>query len=821
MTQEIQLRNPDHLPDLADPLAGYERPDAQAENIFLKLHRLLRNRYHWAILLALVGMGLGGFAAFRITEPFYTCNGLVHVRPVLSPVIRKTFENEQIPMFEQYLQSQVALIKDPRVLEMALQSDEWKRLNRPYSEDLYRDFVKKLNVTVPMRSEIIVVSFEDPQPAAAMAAVRSVLRAYDSIYVESETRTEKAKRQTLENRRRDLAAQIKQSQDAITQVAGEFVTEENLRSMLQLQMQNLGQLQNTLHEIEFELAKVDPAQLVAPSTQPASDQSAATQPAANQDKPLSITEIALNDLVMRQLLADRQKLTADLEAQLKVRGERHPDVQKLRVYLDSNAKAIDAQAEQYRAAVALRPAISSANPALASVSPAELLRRRAKYDELFKAAQARASDLGRRLADIDKLRKQEQQANDDLTQIQKRLQELDVEAPMGRIELANVDDLRATLYKDNRITRGLAGAVAGGGAGFGLILLLSLLDRRYRSPDDARTSTGRLTLLGVLPSLPEDLADPEQAAISAHCVHQIRTLLQISSAGNESRVFTVTSPAAGTGKTSLTLALGVSFAAANSKTLMIDCDIIGGGLTARVEAIIRRKLGQVFKREGLITQQQLDVAMKLAQNSHKRLGEILVDLGYLTEADVHRALTVQEQTPIGMLDALAGENLEDCVAETGILGLDILPVGAAMPNDVGRLSLASLRKLIARARQQYETILIDTGPVPGSLEASVAAAAADGVVMVVSRGDHRPLAERSLQHLRDIGATIAGMVFNRCETRDMDLATTTARLSSFDRGFRPADVRVVDGAEATKFGPVARAVAGRGSAGPNASKPQS
>jgi len=121
-------------------------------------------------------------------------------------------------------------------------------------------------------------------------------------------------------------------------------------------------------------------------------------------------------------------------------------------------------------------------------------------------------------------------------------------------------------------------------------------------------------------------------------------------------------------------------------------------------------------------------------------------------------------------------------------------------------------------------VLIDTGPVPGSLEASVAAAAADGVVLVVSRGEHRPMAERSIQHLLDIGASLAGMVFNRAEGRDMDFATTTKRLSSFDRrGMRSVSKRQneQDAADTEGMGPMALAVATKAPKGATGTRPRS
>jgi Mrp family chromosome partitioning ATPase len=134
----------------------------------------------------------------------------------------------------------------------------------------------------------------------------------------------------------------------------------------------------------------------------------------------------------------------------------------------------------------------------------------------------------------------------------------------------------------------------------------------------------------------------------------------------------------------------------------------------------------------------------------------------------------------------------------------------------------ALRSVIKQARELYDTVLIDTGPVPGSLEASAVAAAADAVVLVVSRGEQRPLAEKSIRHLHDIGASVAGLVFNRAEQRDMDLTATTGRLGSYERSVLPSrDGQAAERAEAPKLGPVALAVATRRPTGTSGNKPQS
>jgi Mrp family chromosome partitioning ATPase len=261
----------------------------------------------------------------------------------------------------------------------------------------------------------------------------------------------------------------------------------------------------------------------------------------------------------------------------------------------------------------------------------------------------------------------------------------------------------------------------------------------------------------------------------------------------------------GTGKTSLTLALGVSFAAADSRTLLIDCDLVGGGLTSRANAIVKRKIGRVLQREGLLTDEQLEEAMRLASGSRRRLGEILVELGHLKAEELDSALVAQQKGSVGLLDAINGEALSECVAATGIQGLSVLPLGGARAQHASKVTPAALRRVLAEARKHYDTILIDTGPAPGSLEASVVAAEVDGVILCVSRGEQRPLAEQCVAHLQSVGARVAGVVFNRAETTDV----SGVYGKSSGRGSAPAVGGVPargTAAESARFGPMAQAV---------------
>ena len=55
----------------------------------------------------------------------------------------------------------------------------------------------------------------------------------------------------------------------------------------------------------------------------------------------------------------------------------------------------------------------------------------------------------------------------------------------------------------------------------------------------------------------------------------------------------------------------------------------------------RRQLGEILKRWGLVDDQQIEEAAKIAQGSRKRIGDVLTELGYAQQNDVAKALASQ------------------------------------------------------------------------------------------------------------------------------------------------------------------------------------
>ena len=56
----------------------------------------------------------------------------------------------------------------------------------------------------------------------------------------------------------------------------------------------------------------------------------------------------------------------------------------------------------------------------------------------------------------------------------------------------------------------------------------------------------------------------------------------------------------------------------------------------------------------------------------------------------------------------AGDDLAECIAETGLPNLSVLPLGLASSDHVSQLSPTALRNIIEQARRSFDMVLIDT-----------------------------------------------------------------------------------------------------------------
>jgi Mrp family chromosome partitioning ATPase/archaellum component FlaC len=482
--------------------------------------------------------------------------------------------------------------------------------------------------------------------------------------------------------------------------------------------------------------------------------------------------VGINDLappdaapeeVLKNLIHQRMDEASRLGRLLITYGENHDEVTKSRTFIAS----MDRQIQQLYAQI--NSGAGSANVSALAASLQSLRTNEATIRKMYEDLQKEVQEVGEKNWQILNLRSEADKLQSELNEIKSTIERLTVEEAVGgRLAVINYGELPRHPDKDRRAALAGAGGFGGAVLGFAIIALWGLLDGRMRQIADARSQLPRFSkLLGVLPSLPENLSDPAQSAIAAHCVHQIRTLLQIQQGANGHRVLAVTSPSPGDGKTSLTIALGLSFAASGAKTLLIDCDMYGRRLTARLTSSGVRKLGQILLYNRRISDEQLSQALERARCAGRKLGETLIDMHAVNEKDVAHALGVQARMDAGLFGAIRGDQLADCVLRTGVSNLHLMPLGTDDPRQAALITPISMRPILDEAARQFDVVLVDTGPILGSSEAAVIASEVDGVVLTISRGGQRNLAQNAVNYLNSMNAHLEGIVFNRARPDDI------------------------------------------------------
>ncbi len=755
MTQDIQMARSTQYSsalavggdDWSQPPVAATQPQAVA-NPIKRIQRLLRGRYLLAFTLAAIGATAGGLAGYLIPKPYYTSTGWIQISPVKVNPLGST--DQTIPLFYQYVSSQVQILRSQRVVSQAMNSNEWKAIkkNTP-GVDPFAEFQSNLDVSATRDSFLISVTYADLDPTVAQAAIKAMMSAYETLYAEIENDEGRRKLTALESTQTTMSNKLAQKQEELNKLASDFGT--NDLSMLH----GAKQVELSRKEQELEALTAQMKQI---------DDSMASETGIPS---LSDSDIArAGDQTMLQMLqhkAQAEMLVDALRAQL---GEAHPKVVEARRQLDGINASIKKYGDDFRKQyIVFIPGFGAERPSLLTKKDVDIFRDRVKSAEkALVKVKDETNDIAKRRYVMDTKRTEIDKLKSDYDMVSRRLEQVSMQVGVtGQVKVLSRGDIAAAPTVDRRKQMTLLGVLGGGSLPIALLVLIGLIDSRYRYSDDANATMSGIPLLGILPNLPDLLTDPEQAAMAAHCVHQIRTMLQISADSQDRRVFCVTSPSPGDGKTSLTLALGLSFATAGSRTLLIDLDLVGAGLTSRMSV-----------------------------NSQE-----------------------------GILEAVNNRSILPYVQSTDITDLSILPVGRASARHASMLSPAVVRKLVTEARNHFDTVLIDTGPILGSIEASPVCVSADAVILAVARGQQRPLVERALNHLMSIGARLAGVVFNRAQARDFEQSVSRISMRSLrapvnGNGHGPHDPATGRPPERRQpqLGPVARAVAKSVHSGP-------
>ncbi|MGD0683599.1 MAG: polysaccharide biosynthesis tyrosine autokinase [Streptosporangiaceae bacterium] len=260
---------------------------------------------------------------------------------------------------------------------------------------------------------------------------------------------------------------------------------------------------------------------------------------------------------------------------------------------------------------------------------------------------------------------------------------------------------------------GVLGLVAGLILGIAFAFLRDSFDDRLSSKDAAEQLSGA-PVLAMVPMVsswkkrdqPLVVSISHPLSPSAEAYRSTRTSLQFIRQERELRTLLVTSPTAAEGKTSTVANLGVVFAQAGERVVLVSCDLR------------KPRLGKFF---GIDEQTGLTSVL---------LGELS-----LTQA----------------LQQVAGHD-----------GLWLLGAGKKCPNPAELLSGPAARDTFAALRASFDLVLIDSPPVLPVTDAAVLAKDNDGTLIVVAAGQTKRIdLRRAAEKLAQVNASVIGTVLNQ------------------------------------------------------------
>ena len=198
-------------------------------------------------------------------------------------------------------------------------------------------------------------------------------------------------------------------------------------------------------------------------------------------------------------------------------------------------------------------------------------------------------------------------------------------------------------------------------------------------------------------------------SVVSESIKTLRTNLQFSSIDKTIRTLLITSSIPGEGKSFISSNLAVSFAQANKRVLLIDCDMRKG------------RLHKIFKLNNT--------------NGYSNL----------------------------LLDDVA--NFKDYIKKTNIPGLSVITRGTIPPNPSELLNSSKNKELIKELKKHYDKIIFDGVPCSGLTDSVIMSALVDKVA-IVATNKYTPKTEliSTKNLLIKTNAPIAGIIINKIDS---------------------------------------------------------
>jgi capsular exopolysaccharide synthesis family protein len=717
-------------------------PEATSHST-LSIRTVLRGarRYWWLVLMLWVVASAGiGAGIYLKVKPSFKAYSILRAEPPSSTLYGVNTSSET---FEMFLQTQVQLITSPNVLTAAGTNPQAASLVRiKTAGDVVQELKKCVAVHVSDGTTLIEVSMTSPDSYESAVIVNAVVKAFletNEEWADGMTRTQIKKleeylrelhNQTdeLERRWKEFVARgdVDSRQLANDKRNKDNANTEDASSTRSVTIDQYKKVNNDILEIDMQLAE---AQAVLATAKAAAGKinSSSSSPAEEKEQiDQMFLRQAQSDPDILAIAADMEKAEKRLDDALRiVRDESDPSVKRAKNAVDGfkvkyqklwDSKYANFRTEREQGGSAAMTPEQEVRELSAKVDTlnARRVALNQKKQELNVDNQRQSTDM------VDVMLIQDQRASIKLMQeqVQRRLEQLRYES-RGETRVRKVSDATASPkpISDKRITYLAITPIGVLGTVLGLIVLLEIRSGRVADPDVLSSRVKHEVFsIAPLPNLKpgEDVngekAEQRLARFVQSLDHLRVAICEGGPTGGEGRCVMITSATGGEGKTTLSAHLAARCANSGTSTLLIDADMR------------RASLGRL-----------LDVPVGA-----------------------------------GLGDVLGGDiDLDEALITVQAGGFHFLSAGTPGRDPSRVLKSARLSDLIARLRQTYDLVIIDTPPVLPVADALILGRWADGAVMAARFDASRlPLVERANRQLALAGIPVLGVVVNGVRGQD-------------------------------------------------------
>jgi len=562
---------------------------------------------------------------------------------------------------------------------------------------LISDFIERIEVNPIRNSRLVDVSFQAKNPALAVTIVNTLADAYINQNLETKLRAVQDAVRWLYNRIEEERKKVEKAEQALLQYKEQHSIVTDFSSDVEkITAQKLAQLNTQVVEAESKRVEAETRykQAIALVDTP--------------DMLDSIPEVLNNELI-RQIKSMEVELYKRMSELSKKYGHKHPKM----VAIESELKTLNKRKAQE---------VSRVVNSLRNEYQVALARENSLKSALAKQKKE-LLELNQKAIEYGVLRRQAEGTRQMYELLIKRFKETSLTEDMRTGNIRIIDKAEVPKYpiKPRKRLNIFLAIILSLFIGIGLAFFFEYLDNTVKIPEDIKQHI-KIPYLGLAPLFSTeakgdmgDEVNPELVTFhypmstASESYRGIRTNILFSSAESAPQVILITSAGPQEGKTIVTANLAITMAQADSKVIILDCDMR------------RPRVHKVFG----IT------------NDHG-ISNLLVRNGSLKEA----------------------------ISHTRILNLDAIPCGPIPPNPSEILGSIRMATILKTLRKHYAHILIDSPPSTAVTDAVVLSKAVDGVIIVIRAGDmSREIIRNGIAQFESVGAHILGATLNGVDMR--------------------------------------------------------